>query len=72
MDNIHVAAEIRKKEGKVDQEGVFRGLIRASMTNGTKCSLEKPSGTPGSAETCTNGVKNIKSLTLLWHSPSLI
>ena len=65
MDDNHVAAENRKKEGRVDQEEVFRGLIRASMTNGTKCSLEKPSGTPGKAETCTNGVKNSKSLTLL-------
>ena len=45
MDSNHVAAGIRKKEGRVDQEDVFRDLIRALMANGTKCSLEEPSGT---------------------------
>ena len=35
------------------------------MANGTNGSLEEPSGTLGSAESHSNGVKNIKSLALL-------
>lgn len=49
------------RKGSVDQEGVLPRLIRATMA----CSLEEPSGTPGSAESRPNGVKNIKVFGLL-------
>ena len=52
-------------EGKesVGQEGFLVAQIKPRQW--TNCSLEEPSGTPGSAEFHPNGVKNIKSSALL-------